>query len=37
MKKILALVISLIAISYTSEALLMLGENFIIENRKKII
>ncbi len=37
MKKILALVISLIAISYTSEALLMLGENFIIENRKKIL
>ena len=37
MKKILVLVISLIAISYTSEALLMLGENFIIENRKKIL
>lgn len=37
MKKILVLLISLIAISYISEALLMLGEFFIIENRKKIL
>lgn len=37
MKKILVLLISLITISYISEALLMLGEFFIIENRKKIL
>ena len=37
MKKILFLIISLFAIAYILEALLMVGEFFVIENRKKIL